>query len=123
MSENVEPAGGAGASPPLHTPRWLTGLVVGVGGLFYAYAVWNAIAHLIAMAQGSGLTPTGWVTLLFGVAFPALVFVLAYAIGRRRNVGELSLILLTGLGIVAVFWLSLIGYSVLSMDSLVNLDS
>ena len=104
---------------PRTTPRWLSGLVIGLSGLFYAYAVWNAVAHLVLMAA-NGLTTTGWATLGFGVIFPALVFVLALAVGRRRNVGELSLVLLTGLGVVAVFWLSLIGYSVLNMDSLVT---
>ena len=119
--------GGTGAvtesMPAHHAPRWLRAVVLGISGLFYAYAVWNAIAHLIAMAQVSGLTPTGWVTLLFGVILPALVFALAYAIGRRRSIGELSLVLLVGLALVAVFWLSLVGYSVLNMDSLVNLPS
>ncbi len=99
-------------------PRWLIALVLGVSGLFYAYAIWNAIAHLVAMAR-DGLTVTGWVTMLFGVVFPALVFLLAYAIGRRRDVGRLALVLLAGLGVVAVFWMSLIGYSVLNMDQLV----
>mgnify|MGYP007125777203 CR=1 FL=1 len=101
------------------TPRWLSALVVGLSGLFYAYAVWNAVAHLVLMAK-DGLTAMGWVTLGFGVVFPALVFVLALAVGRRRNAGELSLVMLTGLGVVAVFWLSLIGYSVLNMESLVT---
>ena len=101
------------------TRRWLSGLVIGVSGLFYAYAVWNAVAHLIFMAK-DGLTAMGWVTLGFGVVFPALMFVLALAIGRRRNAGELSLVMLAGLGVVAVFWLSLIGYSVLNMDALVT---
>jgi len=106
------------ASSAPRSPRWLVGLVVGVAGLFYAYAVWNAIAHLVTMATPDGLSGIGWITLLFGVVFPAIVFVLAYAIGRRRRVGELSLVLLAGSGIVAVFWLSLVGYSVLNMDSL-----
>lgn len=101
------------------TPRWLTGLVIGLAGLFYAYAVWNAVAHLLSFAQ-SGLTGIGWVTLSFGVVFPAIAFVFAYLIGRRRNVGELALVLLAGLGIVAVFWLSLLGYSILNMDELVT---
>ncbi|ALX66851.1 hypothetical protein [Microbacterium sp. XT11] len=100
------------------SPRWLVGLVLGLFGLFYAYAVWNAVAHLISMAAPSGLTGLGWVTLLFGVVFPALVFAFALAIGRRRRVGELSLVLLAGLGIVAVFWLSLLGYSVLNLSEL-----
>ncbi|GAB3599685.1 hypothetical protein [Microbacterium tumbae] len=101
---------------------WLRATVVGIGGLFYAYAVWNAIAYLVIMAQGSGLTGAGWGTLLFGVAFPIIVFVLAFAIGRRRGLGELALVLLTGLAVIAVFWLSLVGYSILNMDALVNLD-
>ncbi|WP_259607961.1 MULTISPECIES: hypothetical protein [Microbacterium] len=99
-------------------PRWLSGLVIGLSGLFYAYAVWNAIAHLIALAR-DGLTAAGWATLLFGVVFPAIVFALASAVGRRRNVGELALVMLAGLGVVAVFWMSLIGYSILNMDQLV----
>lgn len=92
------------------SPRWLVGLVIGLAGLFYAYAVWNAVAHLITMAQG-GLTGAGWATLLFGVVFPAIVFGFAFVIGRRRRVGELALAFLAGLGIVAVFWLSLIALS------------
>ena len=108
------------ASAPAGSPRWLVGLILGLAGLFYAYAVWNAVAHLVGMAQ-AGLTGLGWVTLLFGVVFPAVVFAFAYAIGRRRRSGELALVLLTGLGIVAVFWLSLIGYSVLNMDELVTI--
>lgn len=100
-------------------PRWLSAVVLGLAGLFYAYAVWNAVAHLIGFAQ-SGLTGIGWLTLSFGVVFPAIVFAFAYLIGRRRNVGELALVLLAGLGVVAVFWLSLLGYSVLNMDELVN---
>lgn len=101
------------------SPRWLSAVVLGFAGLFYAYAIWNAVAHLISMAQG-GLTGIGWVTLVFGVVFPAIVFVFAYAIGRRRNSGELGIVLLAGLGIVAVFWLSLIGYSIVNMSDLVT---
>jgi len=92
------------------SPRWVSALVLGLAGLFYAYAVWNAVAHLITMAQ-SGLDAAGWVALVFGVVFPAVVFVFAYLIGRRRRAGELAVALLAGLGLVAVFWLSLIAYS------------
>ena len=35
------------ASGARRGPRWLTGLVLGLAGLFYAYAVWNAVAHLV----------------------------------------------------------------------------
>lgn len=101
------------------SPRWLSAVVLGLAGLFYAYAIWNAVAHLVSMAQ-NGLTGLGWVTLVFGVVFPAIVFVFAYGIGRRRNAGALALVLLAGLGVVAVFWLSLIGYSILNMSDLVT---
>ena len=101
------------------SPKWLSALVLGLAGLFYAYAIWNAVAHLVSMAQ-SGLTGVGWLTLGFGVVFPALVFVFAYVIGRRRRAAELGLVLLAGLGVVAVFWLSLIGYSILNMSDLVT---
>jgi len=100
-------------------PRWLTLLVLGLAGLLYAYAVWNAIAHLFALAQ-LGLNGTGWFTLLFAVFFPALVYVAAIAICRRRNVGELSLVLLAGLGLVAVFWLDVVGYTALNLSSLLT---
>lgn len=112
---------GTQAAPAASTgsPRRLSGLVLGLAGLFYAYAVWNAVAHLVSMAQ-SGLTGLGWVILLFGVVFPALVFVFAYAIGKRRGAGALALVMLAGLGVVAVFWLSLIGYSILNMSDLVT---
>jgi len=112
----TEPSSTSGA------PRWLSAVVLGLAGLFYAYAIWNAVAHLVSMAQ-NGLTGVGWVTLVFGVVFPAIVFVFAYAVGRRRNAGELGLVLLAGLGIVAVFWLSLIGYSILNMSDLVTAAS
>lgn len=93
------------------SPRWIVAVVLGLAGLFYAYAVWNAVAHLIRMAQ-IGLDGAGWVTLAFGVVFPLVVFVFAYLIGRRRRAGELALVLLAGLGVVAVFWLSLLAYSI-----------
>lgn len=92
------------------SPRRLSALVLGLAGLFYAYAVWNAVAHLITLARG-GLDGVGWVVMGFGVAFPAIVFAFAYLVGRRRTTGELALALMAGLGIVAVFWLSLIAYS------------
>jgi len=99
-------------------PRWVVSVITGLAGLFYAYAIWNAVAHLVSMAQ-SGLTAVGWMTLGFGVLFPALVFAFALAIGRRRRLGEYSLVLLAGLALVAVFWLNLIGYSILNMSDLV----
>lgn len=113
--------GDAAAAPSRGAPLWLTWIVIGGAGLLYAYAVWNAIAHLVSFLS-SGLTVVGWVALLFGVVFPIIVFALALAVGRRRDVGALALLLLTGLGVVAVFWLSLLGYSVLNMHDLVDVS-
>lgn len=101
------------------TPRWLSATVLGAAGLFYAYAIWNAVAQLIALAQ-DGLSGTGWLTMIFAVVFPVLVFVLAFAFGRRRGGGEQALILLAGLGVVAAFSLSLVGHTVLNWDVLVT---
>ncbi|MDR6865873.1 glucan phosphoethanolaminetransferase (alkaline phosphatase superfamily) [Microbacterium resistens] len=107
----------AGSRVASRGPRWLILLVKGVTGLFYAYAIWNAVAHLVNLAQ-LGLNPTGWFTMLFAIVFPALVYVAALAIARRRNVGELSLVMLAGLGVVAVFWLNIVGYTALNLSSL-----
>ncbi|GAA2919259.1 hypothetical protein JOD62_000246 [Microbacterium keratanolyticum] len=101
------------------TPRWLSWIVLGATGLFYAYAVWNAVAHLIGLA-GLGLNAMGWFTLLFAVIFPMLVFAVGVALTRRRNAGEQSLVLLAGLGLVAVFWLNVVGYTSLNLDALLG---
>lgn len=101
------------------SPRWRFAIVLGLAGLFYAYAVWNAVAQLLTLAV-TGLTMLGWVTLLFGVVFPAIVFVLGYLIGRRLPVGHLVIVFLAGLGIVAVFGLSMLDYSVRNMSDLVT---
>lgn len=95
---------------------WVSYLVMGLAGLLYAYAIWNAIWYLIQMA-GFGLNVTGWITLVFAVVFPALVYLGAVAIGRRRRAGELTLAMLAGLGLVAVFWLNVIGYATVGFSS------
>lgn len=99
--------------------RWLSAIVLGVAGLFYAYAVWNAVAYLVTMAQ-LGLNGFGWFLLLFVVLFPAIVFALAYGIGRRRPVGELALVLLAGLGLTAVFWMNALSYTTVNIVTLIG---
>lgn len=90
-------------------PRWLVAAVLGLAGLFYAYAVWNAVAYLASMAQ-LGLNGYGWFVLLFAVLFPVVAYVLAWGVGRRRAVGELALVMLAGLGVSAVFWMNVVWY-------------
>jgi hypothetical protein len=99
---------------------WLFPAVAGVFGLFYAYAVWSAIGFLIAQAtSGSGLNGAGWAVLLFAVVFPIVVFVAGTALSRRRALWQFALILLAGLGLVAVFWLNVLAYAFTSGQSLI----
>jgi hypothetical protein len=94
------------------TPTWLVATIAGGFGLFYAYAVWNAVAFLIDQATGVlGLNGLGWAVLLFAVAFPIIVFAVALGIGMKRPPAHFAMILLTGLGLVAVFWLNVVAYA------------
>lgn len=102
-------------------PTWLAATVAGGFGLFYAYAVWNAVAYLIAQASGPlGLNGLGWAVLLLAAVFPIVVFAAGLAIGLRRPAGHFALALLAGLGLVAVFWLNVLAYSVAGGASLVG---
>ena len=65
-------------------PTWLTVTISVAFGLFYAYAVWNAVAFLITQATSAfGLNGVGWAFLIFAAAFPLIVFAAAFAIGWR----------------------------------------
>jgi len=98
--------------PAPRPPSWLRATIVGVFGLLYAYIVWNAVAFLVVQAGGSlGLSALGWFVLLFAVVFPIVVFVAAVMLGRRRHAGLLSLVMLAGLALSAVFWLNILGYA------------
>ncbi len=92
-------------------------LILGLAGLFYAYAVWNAVAYLVSVAQ-YGLNAYGWFVLLFSVLFPILIFAQAYALGRLRQAFEFALVLLAGLALVAVFWMNVVALSTLNFSSL-----
>ncbi|MAP62808.1 MAG: hypothetical protein CMH34_03490 [Microbacterium sp.] len=102
-------------------PTWITAVISGGFGLFYAYAVWNALDFLISQAGGYlGLSVIGWVVLGFAVVFPILVFAAAFALGRRRGAMGLALVLLVGLGLVSVFWLDVLAYSYAAPEILLN---
>lgn len=98
------------AAPARRTPTWLVATIAAVFGLFYAYAVWNALAFLITFAGGGVLNAWGWFVLLFAVVFPAIAFAAAFAVGYKRPAAQFALILLAGLGLTAVFWLNVIAY-------------
>ncbi|KQR91221.1 MULTISPECIES: hypothetical protein [Microbacterium] len=93
-------------------PVWLVATVSAFFGLFYAYAVWAAVGFLISQASGPlGLNGYGWFVLILAVVFPAIAFAIAFAIGWRRRLLPFAAILLTGLGVTAVFWVNVLGYA------------
>ena len=59
----------AAASAPRRNPTWLVATIAGGFGLFYAYAVWNALGNLIAAAP-LGLNALGWFLWVFATVFP-----------------------------------------------------
>ena len=104
--------GAASTRKPRIMPTWAIVTISVIFGLFYAYFVWNAIDFLITQATGTlSLNGYGWFVLLFAVVFPLIAFGIAFAIGWRRVWWEFSLGLLSGLGVVAVFWLDVLAYS------------
>lgn len=108
-------------APPRRGPSWLPAAVAGAFGLFYAYAVWTAVAFLLAQATGvEGLNGAGWAVLLFAVVFPIIVFVAAVILARRRSVVQLAVVLLVGVGLVAVFWLNILAYAITNGNSLIG---
>ncbi|WP_231917623.1 bacitracin resistance protein [Microbacterium pygmaeum] len=96
-------------------PVWLVATIAGLFGLFYAFVVWTALGFLLQQAQGVvGLTGYGWFVLILPVVFPLVVFAGAFAIAWRRSALPLVLTLLTGLALVAVFWLNILAYAAAS---------
>ena len=119
MSETTQAARGAAS----RTPGWLRAVIAGVFGLFYAYAVWNAVGNLIASAEaasaaGVSLSALGWFLWIFAAAFPIIVFAAAYRVALRRVAWQILLIMLAGLALVAVFWLDVVAYTALNTTSL-----
>jgi hypothetical protein len=103
------------------TPTWIVVAISALFGLFYAYALWNAVAFLVSQASGPlGLNGYGWFVLLLAVVFPVLAFGLAFAVGWRRVAWEFALILFAGLCVVAVFWMNVIAYAAVYGASLLG---
>lgn len=84
---------------------WLSLVVAALFGLFYAYDVWEALGNLIGLPQA--YTALGiesripWWLLVVGILIPIASFVVAFIVGRRRNVFVKALIFLVGLAVVA----------------------
>ena len=100
-------------------PTWVVATIAGGFGLFYAYAVWNALGNLIAAAP-LGLNALGWFLWIFTTVFPILAFAIAFAVGFRRPPLIFALIMLTGLAVTAVFWLNVVAYTTTNTASLLS---
>ena len=105
-------AAASGSPSARRMPTWVLVAISVLFGLFYAYALWNALAFLIAQAGGPlGLNGYGWFVLLLAVVFPLIVFGVAFALGWRRRAWQFALVLFAGLCVVAVFWLNVVAYA------------
>ncbi|MGZ0710587.1 bacitracin resistance protein (plasmid) [Coraliomargarita sp. W4R53] len=104
------------------TPTWLVATISGFFGVFYVYALWNAVGNLVQTVQvyGELLNALGWFLWIFAALFPLMVWGAAFALGSRRAAHELLLIMLSGLALVAVFWLNVVAYSTLNTLVLVG---
>ncbi len=116
--ENDEEAEDATAARPRRRlPVWAVVATAGLSGLFYAYAVWGAIAFL-AECAAQGITGYGWFVLILPIVFPVIVFGAAFAAGWRRRFAVFAFLLLAGLALVAVFWLNVVGLVAGASDSI-----
>lgn len=106
-------------------PLWLLVAISALAGLFYAFAVWNSVANLTQAITfygdaGLSINALGWFVWIFAAVFPIVVWAAAFTLGYRRRVHELLLIMVTGLALVAVFWLNVVAYTGLYTTSFVG---
>jgi hypothetical protein len=109
----------AAASVPRKNPPWNVATIAAVFGLFYAYAVWNALGNLI-LAAPLGLNGLGWFMWIFATVFPILAFAIAFTLGFRLAPYLFALVMLTGLALTAVFWLNVVAYTTTNTSSLLG---
>ena len=93
---------------------WLSLTVAALFGLFFAYALWEAIenaievpklyAQLEAVGLGAGEVP--WLLICIGILIPPLAYGVAFILGLRRNAASKALIFAVALVAVAALSLS-----------------
>ncbi|MBL3698496.1 hypothetical protein [Leucobacter luti] len=88
---------------------WVVGILL--GGL-YVYATVTGVGNLTGMlglsgALGTGLSVSGWIWLVFGVAMPLILLAAALLLGRGRRAGIRILLLAAGIAVIAVLQLDL----------------
>ena len=84
---------------------------VALAGL-YVFAVAQAIGNWFGIKQiaetlSDGLSGEGMVWLVVGIIVPVLAFVIAWLIGRRHTIPVKLLLLLLGIGVVAIMQLNI----------------
>jgi len=88
-----------------------------VFGLVYAYYLFDAIRSTVVLpaayenAVGLTVADAPWTLLIIADLIPVVIYVVAFVLGRRRNVLGRALIFLAGLGVVATLTLSTIALS------------
>jgi hypothetical protein len=100
---------------------WLSLVVAAIFGLFYAYDIWEAIGNLVALPglySALGLEPVPWWLLIVGVLIPPAVFLVAFWIGRKHNIGAKALVFLLGLAVVACLSLGVLALEVVLRPAL-----
>ena len=109
------------AAKPKKTP-WFRITVMIVFGLVYAWDLFFALSNMLGKVEEiaqinevrvlNGFAPNGtpWLLLLANLALPLVVYGIALWISRRRSVGNMAMMMLAGLGVVAAVSLSLIAY-------------
>ena len=82
---------------------WAAGVLL---ALLYGYLVVASVGNILGLQQsadafGLALTPLAWAVLVFGIALPAIVFVGALLVSRRRTPGTRILVIVAGVCLVA----------------------
>ncbi len=103
----------SGTTTRRRVPLWVVTTLAVFFGLFYAYDAWEAVGNVIGISTlASSLDTTisvlGWVVLSIGIAVPIVVFLVAFRIGRGRDLLAQVLVYLAGLGVVAVVSLTIV---------------
>lgn len=89
---------------------WGLGVIVTA---LYVYVLVSAIGNLVllpgmAAEMGLGLTGIAWFWLIFGVALPVVVYVVALFLARRRSGGIRVLVLAAAFCVVAAVQLEVL---------------
>jgi hypothetical protein len=115
-------AGSAAVASRPPGPVLLVAAICVVFGLLYAWDIWEAVGNMVGLniavgGLGTQLSGFGWAVLIGAILFPAVVYAIAFWIGRKRGPGALALLLLVGLALVAVVTLDI--YAMFGLGSLI----